>query len=424
MMRWPRSASTLVAAVAALVTLAACSPVGPLDDAGARGDEPRFAYVARVETSAQRTAATARRDATVIAEPPGAGFAILGYHDVQEDAAADGALEDSVGALAAPVVAEAGGFTLWSGGYTLWSGGDAEAALQENASLWRQIGLTDARALSPRAGAGVMVAVLDTGVDLRHPAFATALAPEHMWFDVVDRDGDPDEVWVDGAPNAGYGHGTAVAGIVTQVAPHATIVPVRVLDAEGVGDLADVIAAIDWIVALDVDIAVVALGTVRDSASLRAMVEYASERGVFVVASAGNGGDRRVTYPGAVDDDLVVSVGSVDEHDVKSSFSTYGSHLTLVAPGERVATAAPDGMQAVWTGTSMAAPLVAGALALALGELPPTSVAEREALLGDLMDTLVDVDESEANSAYGDDLGGRLDVDAFLRTVSSRLAGY
>ena len=93
-----------------------------------------------------------------------------------------------------------------------------------------RINLPAAQAISK--GAGVKVAVLDTGIDKTHPLFAGKLLPGR---DFVDNDNDPSEVGTSGV--GAYGHGTHVAGIVLMVAPDAKIIPIRVLDQNGVGNV-------------------------------------------------------------------------------------------------------------------------------------------------------------------------------------------
>lgn len=206
------------------------------------------------------------------------------------------------------------------------------------------------------------MAVIDTGIDLRHPAFAGRLAPASEWKDYVDGDSYPQEV---SGPN--YGHGTGVADIIVQVAPNVTILPLRVLGPDGAGDTTDVVAAIDYAVSRGAQVINLSLGTDTDEKALKELVKYALKADVVVVASAGNNGQESVMFPASYKD-ATIGVGSVNRYDELSSFSAYGKDLSLTAPGESIYTASPDQSVAYWSGTSFAAPIVSGAAALALGE--------------------------------------------------------
>lgn len=410
----------VIAAMGAIV-LVACGSVGPLGGSPHAADRPTYLVRAALGVGATPEDVVTRLGGEVVVWRPESGLAVVGVEAAPSGLAPDERLEVNRDAVAAPVAAtQAGGIKIWSGGHKIWSGGDGVGAIAaDNTAVWAQIGLDEARALAPAAGAGVLVAVLDTGVDLAHPAFAGSLASPADWYDFVDEDGLPDEPQGDGAAGAGFGHGTAVAALVLQVAPRATLLPLRVLDGEGVGDLAMLLRAVDHAVERGARVLNVSLGALDDSDALRAVVDHAASRGVFVVASAGNTGDQRITFPAAIDDDLTVGVGSVDAEDVKSDFSTFGEHLTMVAPGEALWTAFPGEAAAYWSGTSMAAPLVSGAIALVLGEL---AGSDADVLYQALLDALVDVDELEANRDYGDDLGGRIDVATFLRVAIDGLS--
>ena len=310
-----------------------------------------------------------------------------------------------------------GGYTAWSGGYTAWSGGKQvpSSTFGENLTLWNQIKLPQGQRLAPKLGGGVKVAVIDTGVALEHPALAGHLAPSSEWKDFVDGDAYPNDTEGAGS-NASFGHGTAVAGIILQVAPQATILPIRVLAPDGQGDVTNVVAGIDWAIQRGADVINLSLGASESVASLQAMMSYAASRGVFVVASAGNDNRLGLSYPAnwARDDGSTVgkyllSVGSVDKKNKKSPFSNYGPQLELVAPGESVYTAMGKGKGAA-TGTSFAAPLVSGSLALAVAERPTSRGVMHDRLTAS--STNVDL----LNLLFRGGLGyGRLDVEAFLK---------
>ena len=165
----------------------------------------------------------------------------------------------------------------------------------ENAPLWEQIRLFQAQTLAYNGGRGVKVAVIDTGLELTHPAFVGRLAPANEWKDFVDGDAVPAEV----AGGPAYGHGTGVAGVTVQVAPNVMLLPLRVLGPDGSGDVDDVVMAVDWAVQQGADIINLSLGAAASVDVLNAVAAYAAEQGIYLVSSAGNTGDQRVTYPAA-----------------------------------------------------------------------------------------------------------------------------
>jgi thermitase len=315
---------------------------------------------------------------------------------------------------------------IWAGGRSkIWSGGSSELWadgsylwMPENTALWQKIRLEQGHNLAKNLGLGVKVAVIDTGLDLAHPALQEALAPASEWWDFYDNDAVPQEEG--DFEQAGYGHGTNVAGIIRQVAPRATILPLRVLGADGQGDLDDLAAAIQWAVAKGAQVINLSLGSDKSSKAIEAALNQATARGVLIVASTGNTGDVHVTYPSssAASDKsgwLRLSVTSVDLHDAKSEFATYSKEVELAAPGEDVYGPAPQELMAAWTGTSMSAPMASGALALALGEdlvVPASNLAD------ELKVRSSDIYDNDLNKAYKDRVGkGRLNLEDFLRNV-------
>ncbi|MFN3266928.1 MAG: S8 family peptidase [Deinococcales bacterium] len=313
------------------------------------------------------------------------------------------------------------GWGTWSSGWGTWSSGQSLPPLPaENRASLGTIRLPQAHAISSRFGRGVTVAVIDTGIDLAHPGF-TSLVPANQRWDFVDNDSIPQEV-----PGLAYGHGTAVAGLIAQVAPDALIMPLRVLGPDGKGDLDNVIAAIDFAISKGAKVINISLGAGQFSEALYLMMQRAKQNQVYIFAAAGNRGRldsadfpaRMTNWSGA--DEFLFSVGSSSgTTEALSSFTNRGMDVTVIAPGEALTTFAPNRRTLRASGTSFATPLVAGALALALSETNSPSV---RAGLGEyLYDTLDkqmvywDVySKSEAAWLHGQ---GRLDIERLLLSL-------
>ncbi len=168
-------------------------------------------------------------------------------------------------------------------------------------------------------------------------------------------DGDP-------LPPA-FGHGTMVAGIIHRVAPEARIMPLKAFDANGSGDLFDIVRAIYYAVDHGANVINMSFSVGVFSPELMRAVNYAAQRGVTCVASAGNLGEETLVYPAALGN--TIGVASTDGADYLSAFSNRGSDLvSIAAPGEAVLTTFPGGGWAVASGTSFSAPWIAGAAAI------------------------------------------------------------
>jgi thermitase len=278
-----------------------------------------------------------------------------------------------------------------------------------------KLGIPQAQAISQ--GEGIIVAVIDTGIQLNHPIISGSLTTARK--DFVDDDNVPNDEF-DGIDNDGdglideaAGHGTHVAGIVHLVAPKAKIMPLRVLDSDGHGDEFSVAKAIEYAKENRADIINLSLGSVARSKVIEEQIKDATESGILVVAAAGNLSITDPQYPAA--NVCALSVTSVGAADIKSDFSNYGNWVKVSAPGEAIYSTFPISGFATWSGTSMSTPFVAGQAALLLGKnnsLNPRQLAKLIAGTADNINAL--------NPAFTGLLGyGRVNVLASMNQVVS-----
>lgn len=286
-------------------------------------------------------------------------------------------------------------------GYSTWSWGGVDPTGYQNQQAFEQVNLNTVQ--DRFRGDGVVVAVLDTGVYLDHPALAPQILPG---YDVVADDTVPQ----DEPGGVAWGHGTHVAGIIAHIAPNAKIIPVRVLDSNGRGNTFLLAYAVDWAMRQHVDVISLSLGTDTDSLIVREKIDEATNADIVVVAAAGNQNDETIRYPAGYDG--VVSVTAVDGGKVKADFASYGTWVDISAPGVAITSTVigPDGPgYASWTGTSMATPFVSGAAALVRQAYPAYSgpmVVDR------LISAAGNIDP--INPGYEGKLGGLTNIGAAL----------
>ncbi|WP_299537747.1 type VII secretion-associated serine protease mycosin [uncultured Streptomyces sp.] len=263
---------------------------------------------------------------------------------------------------------------------------------------WALQALHTDRAWQTTDGDGVTVAVLDTGVDATHPDLAGSVltGKDLIGFGA----GRGDSAWaLHGTAMAGiiagHGSGPARGDGVLGVAPGVKILPVRVIlesadpsRAKARSSRGDALAdGIRWAADHGADVINLSLGddskSAHPDAEEDAAVQYALGKGVSVVASAGNSGEKgdRTSYPAAYPG--VIAVAAVDQHGTHASFSTRRWYATVSAPGVDIVVANPDRKYYIEWGTSAAAAFVSGAVALVRAAHPGLSPAEVKQLLAD-----------------------------------------
>jgi subtilisin family serine protease len=258
-------------------------------------------------------------------------------------------------------------------------------------------------------GNGVLVAVLDTGVQLNRRELRG-----HIWTNpgeiphngrdddadgIVDDVHGADLVNGDGRPADDNGHGTHVAGIIAGhglvrgLAPGATVLPVKVLGADKSGDAGMLAKGIDYAVARGARILNVSVNGDGASVELEAAILRAQDAGAAIVASAGNDGRDLAllpSYPVSFAEPAVIGVGATDATGRRSAFSNFGPGVDVTAPGSDIVSLGVHGL-AYRSGTSMAAAYVSATLALEASVAPGLPAgALRDALVGSARSGAVD----------------------------------
>lgn len=239
-----------------------------------------------------------------------------------------------------------------------------------NDTLWNEqwgLQVVDAPSAwdTARGSPNTVVAVLDTGVDAAHPDLHASLV---AGYDFVNGDSDPDD---------DEGHGTAAAGVIAArtnngrgqagLCWRCSLMPVKVLDANGEGNTSDVAAGIVWAVDHGARVISMSLGGPGTTQTLADAVSYAVAKGAVVVAAAGNEGSSDLNYPAAFEG--VIGVAGTTRTGELYSWSNFGSWVQLAAPGCNVAPY-PDGEYVNFCGTSSATPIVAGVAGLVFSARP------------------------------------------------------
>lgn len=256
-----------------------------------------------------------------------------------------------------------------------WAGSDPAPIGAQYAATMLQ--LSTAHQLS--RGDQVTVAVLDTGIQLDHPRLAARLTTAR--YDFIDDDAVPDEDFAnldrngDGLVDAIAGHGTHVAALISLVAPEAQIMPLRVLDANGRGNVFLIAEAIVYASQHGADVINLSLGAHTRSRLLGEVITAATTtHNALVVAAAGNLNSTELMFPAA--EEAALAVTAIDRNQQKADFANYGPWVDIAAPGDEIYSAFPIDGYLYWSGTSMATPFIAGQAALLASRYPALTAGE------------------------------------------------
>lgn len=280
--------------------------------------------------------------------------------------------------------------------------GEVTPAGESDQWAWSKIGLVDAQKISK--GQGIIVAVLDTGLAADHPLVSSSIIAGYdfvgMTNSIYDTGNGLDDDG-DGLIDEDLGHGTHVSGIILTEAPGVQIMPIRVLNSDGVGTYWEVAAGIRYAVDHGAKIINMSLSAPRLTPSLSDALNYAASHGVLVVGAAGTGSGPN--YPAAYNG--VIGVGASDQNDDAAWFS--GGQVAdtdVFAPGVDIYSAFPYDDYALGSGTSMAAPMVSAEAALLMSRYPGWSP---EQIIGRIFEKTMPM----TNAAVG-----RVDLSSALNT--------
>lgn len=280
-------------------------------------------------------------------------------------------------------------------------------------SEWHLAQIGAATAWDTTQGAGITIAILDSGVNANHPDLVGRLV---SGYNVYNGNNDVTDV---------CGHGTAVAGVAAASANNATgvagvagaarLMPVRIAFSDSTGCHAyysTIANGLTYAADHGAQVANISYGAVAGSSSIMSAANYMKSKGGLVFVSAGNNNiDENISSDGSM-----IAVSATDSNDAKASFSSWGKFVSLSAPGVNIWTTDNSGGYSAWNGTSFSSPLSAGVAALMMSARPDLSGAQVQTLL---YSTAVDLGDAGLDPVFG---YGRVNAAAAVRAAASFVA--
>lgn len=240
----------------------------------------------------------------------------------------------------------------------------------------------------------VVIAVIDTGVDLDHPEFKGKLVDGINIIDpsLLPMDDDGHGTHIAGIISANTNNNEGIAGITW----YNKIMPIKVLDQSGAGTLFDVAEGIFWAADHGAKVINLSLGNYAESEYLHDAIKYAYSKDIVLVAAAGNDNIEDLGYPASYPE--VMGIAALDSYQQKAEFSNYGPYIDVAAPGVNIASTFPGEQYAALSGTSMASPHVAGLAGLIRSMNPKLS---NEEVANIIKETATDLGTAGKDPYYG-----------------------
>ncbi|MDD4778775.1 MAG: S8 family serine peptidase [Fermentimonas sp.] len=257
----------------------------------------------------------------------------------------------------------------------------------------------------------IVVAVIDSGIEMNHSDLINRI--DSRGYNFISNNSKTYDI---------NGHGTAVSGIIAAQTNNLTgmagvvgtlnvkIMPLQTADSAGDSYVSNVIRAIDYAIEQHVDVINLSMGSTKISDIENAAIQRAIQKGIVVVASAGNDGNSVYEYPASYEN--VISVGSISSDNNRSNFSNYNNKVDVVAPGEQIYSCALQSSYRYLNGTSFSAPIVSGVAASLRAMDPSLSPQQIESII---TDTAVDKGSSGRDNYYG---FGLLDFSAAVNRIA------